>query len=184
MKTIIIALCSLSLLASGTLPVNAKDAAEQEQYKVGQTLTLGDYTYTVTKFEPKRKIGSKYHNKEAEEGAKFMVFLLSQLQPGVTKRTATAFELPDDAFTGPLKLVIPEKGSLFKKKGNAVVELVKAGLAKTEPPTPKITEQQATSQAEQPEQEGEKPSPRAECHRSRKEGRYSLRSSACRSVVR
>ena len=202
MKTIIIAMCSLSLLASGTLTVNAKDAAEQEQYKVGQPFTLGDYTYTVTKFEAKRKIGSKYHNKEAEEGAKFMVvyysirnntketqtvrsedfkvmdeqersfspysggsfylgsdFLLSQLQPGVTKKTATAFELPDDAFAGPLKLVIPEKGSIFKKRGNAVVDLVRAGLAKAEPPTPKIAEQQATSQAEQPEQEGEKPSP-------------------------
>jgi len=77
----------------------------------------------------------------------------------VTKKTATAFELPDDAFAGPLKLVIPEKGSIFKKKGNAVVELAKAGVAKAEPPTPKITEKQPTSQAEQPEQEGEKPSP-------------------------
>jgi len=137
-------MCSLSLLASGTVTVNAKDAAEQEQYKMGQPFTLGDYTYTVTKFEAKWKIGSKYHNKEAEEGAKFIVvyysirnntketqtvrsedfkvtdeqqrsfspysggsfylgsdFLLSQLQPGVTKKTATAFELPDDAFASP-----------------------------------------------------------------------------------
>jgi hypothetical protein len=84
-------------------------------------------------------------------------FLLSQLQPGVTKKTATAFELPNDAFAGPLKLVIPEKGSVFKEKGNAVVELVGVGLAKTQPPAPNITEKQATSQGEQLEQAGEKP---------------------------
>jgi hypothetical protein len=77
MKTIIITMCSLSLLASGTLTVNAKDAKGQEEYKIGQPFTLGDYTYNVTKFEAKRKIGSQYYNKEAEEGAKFIVVYYS-----------------------------------------------------------------------------------------------------------
>jgi hypothetical protein len=72
MKKLVIAMCSLSLLAGGAL-TNAKDAAEQEEHKMGQPFTLGDYTYTITKFEPKRKIGTKYHNKEAEHGAKFLV---------------------------------------------------------------------------------------------------------------
>jgi hypothetical protein len=67
-------------------------------------------------------------------------FLLRQLQPSLTKKTATAFELPDDAFDGPLKLVIPQKGSIFKKKGNSFVELVKPGLTKAQAPAPKITE--------------------------------------------
>ena len=111
-------------------------------------------------------------------------FLLSQLQPGLTKKTATAFELPDDAFAGPLKLVIPEKGSIFKKKGHAVVELVKPGLAKAQSAAPKITEKQAASQTEQPEQGRRETLSDAECHRSRKKGRRSLRLPACRSVVR
>ena len=32
--------------------------------------------------------------------------------------------MPEDAFAGPLKLVIPEKRDIFKKKGNAVIELM------------------------------------------------------------
>jgi hypothetical protein len=49
---------------------------------------------------------------------------VSQLQPGLTKSTAIVFEMPEDAFAGPLKLVIPEKRDIFKKKGNAVIELM------------------------------------------------------------
>jgi hypothetical protein len=212
MKRLVIAICSLSLIALGALCVNAKDAAEQEEYKMGQPFTLGDYTYMVTKFESKRKIGTEYHSKEAEHGAKFLVvyysirnnsketatvladdfkvmddqhrsfspysggslylgsdFLLSQLQPGLTKRTATVFEMPDDAFTGPLKLVFPEKGSIFKKRGNAVIELVKAGNVEAQAPVKRVAEKESPDQlevkeeaarAEQLEQEGEKPAPK------------------------
>jgi Domain of unknown function (DUF4352) len=211
MKKLVIAMCSLSLLAGGAL-TDAKDAAEQEEHKMGQPFTLGDYTYTITKFQPKRKIGTKYHNKEAEHGGKFLVayysirnnsketatvlsndfkvmddqnrsfspysggslylgsdFLLSQLQPGLTKRTATVFEMPDDAFTGPLKLVVPEKAGIFKKKGNAVIELVKAGNVEAQAPVKKVAEKEGPAQPEvkeeaaQPEQvkqEGEKPAPK------------------------
>jgi hypothetical protein len=169
MKTIIAVACGLSLLAWSSL-VNAKDAAEQEEYRLGHPFTLGDYTYIVTKFEATRKIGEKYHNKEAQHGGKFLIiyysirnnskktatvisndfeviddhgrsfspysggslyldsdFLLSQLQPGLTKSTAIVFEMPEDAFAGSLKLVIPEKAGIFKKKGTAVIELTRTG---------------------------------------------------------
>jgi hypothetical protein len=47
-------------------------------------------------------------------------FLLSELQPGITRACAQAFELPEDAFAGPLHLLIPEKG-FFKTKAIKVV---------------------------------------------------------------
>ncbi len=54
----------------------------------------------------------------AEEGQDF---LLSELQPGLPKRTKTAFLVPQDATSGELKIVIPEKG-LFSG-GEAVVKV-------------------------------------------------------------
>jgi hypothetical protein len=73
MKTIITAMCSLSLLAWSAPRATAKDTADREEYRLGHPFTLGDYTYIVTKFEAKRKIGGKYHTKEAEHGGKFLV---------------------------------------------------------------------------------------------------------------
>jgi formylglycine-generating enzyme required for sulfatase activity len=53
-------------------------------------------------------------------------FLLSELQPGITRACAQAFELPNDAFIGPLHLQIPEKG--FFKSGKVHVLLNKTAL--------------------------------------------------------
>lgn len=37
-------------------------------------------------------------------------FLLSELQPGIPRRSTTPFLIPDDAFSPGLRIVIPEKG--------------------------------------------------------------------------
>ncbi len=50
-------------------------------------------------------------------------FLLSELHPGVTKRTATAFEIPKDSLTSGLYLEIPEKGLL--STGKETVTIIK-----------------------------------------------------------
>lgn len=197
MSRITAAVFSVSFLACSILRVHAEDAA-QEEYKLGQQFTLGNYTYTIAKFEATRRIGSEFSNKKAEDGAKFLVlyysirnnakdtqtvlsddfnitdvqqrtftpdsdgpfylgsdFLLTQLQPGVTKKTATVFELPDDAFVGPLKLVVPEKG-IFGTK-TAVVEVIDVGPTEKQPSAPKVTETDASFMTEQSEPAQEKP---------------------------
>jgi hypothetical protein len=53
-------------------------------------------------------------------------FILSELQPGITKTTAAAYLVPNDAIESGLTLVVPEKGFL----GTGAVEVPLEGPAK------------------------------------------------------
>lgn len=37
-------------------------------------------------------------------------FMISELQPGLQKTTATAFEVPEDVIANDFEIVVPEKG--------------------------------------------------------------------------
>jgi hypothetical protein len=57
-----------------------------------------------------RKAGSEANTALEMSGHKDLI--VSELQPGLTKKMVTAFEMPDATARGTFTLVIPEKGLL------------------------------------------------------------------------
>lgn len=49
-------------------------------------------------------------------------FLVTEIQPGIEKESVTAFEIPKDALSGNLTLVVPEKGILGSKSVHVVIK--------------------------------------------------------------
>jgi hypothetical protein len=55
-------------------------------------------------------------------------FMLSELQPGIKKTTATVFEVPEDSLTEPFEIVVPEKGLMGS--GSATVTIAPKDISK------------------------------------------------------
>ena len=128
------------------------------KYKVGDTFTLGDFSYAVQRVKDRRCIGGQFTRTCAGEGGRFVIvyfairndtketktvmtddfklmdadgntyrtssegntalmmsgaskdFLISELQPGLQKDTATVFQVSAQSWKKGARLIVPEKG--------------------------------------------------------------------------